>query len=275
MADEALLRLLAAAQEMEHEAKEGARIVRSAVLAIEAVGENQRLQMRGFERAVEKLAQAAGGERDHIGDLASAQSAEPEREPEQLGEAREPAALQVRRRLHEERLEMPRERAQALLEVEEPFAVRRCETQQLASHALAVAPPRQHRAVGHGRLQRGLRGDHAQTLPVELEVADDLGPQHARHIGSGRDPAAGRGNRIDFLGYAAAAQHFAALEHEGTKARTRQVERRYEPVVSAADDHGVVSAMRHAAGTQPTIERSPRCRSRYRRISRLGSSIGA
>ena len=61
MADEALLRFVSAAQEMEYEAEEGARIVRTAVLAVEAVGENQRFQMRGFERAIEELAQAAGG----------------------------------------------------------------------------------------------------------------------------------------------------------------------------------------------------------------------
>ena len=111
-------------------------------------------------------------------------------------------------------------RASALkpqLERQEPLAVRRRKTHQLAAHPLAVAPPGQHRAVGRDRLERWLRGDHAQTLLVQLEVADDLGPQHARHVGRGRDTAAGRRGRIDLLGHAAAAQHVATLEHEGTQ----------------------------------------------------------
>ena len=79
------------------------------------------------------------------------------------------------------------------------------------------------------------------------KVADDLGPQHARHVGGGGDAAARRSRCIDFLGHRAAADDFAALEHERRKPRAREIERGRQPVVTAADDDDVVALGCHRA----------------------------
>jgi len=252
--------------------------------------------VRRVERAVEELAEAAGREGDEVRDLASAHAAELQGEREQLAKPGEPLAVQVGRRLHEQWLEVPGEACEPAFHREEALAIGRRESLQQRAHARGIAPPGEHRAVGRDRLHRRVGRDHAQPVPVEGEVADDLGPQHARHVGRGGHAAARRPGRIDFLGDRAAAEDRASLEDQDLEAGAREVERGREPVVAAADDHDVVSLHVHRAaplvksqaparsatrrrsgpGGIPRVRRDPRCRTPcpppvYRRRGRCRS----
>ena len=184
-----------------------------------------------------------------------------------------PVLLHVGRRLHEERLEVAREPGEPAFHREEALAVGGRELLEQRAHARGVAPPRQHGAVGrhglHGRLGR----DHLQSVTVEREVADHLGPQHARHVGRGRDAAARRFRGVDFLGDGATAEHVAALEHERLESRAREVERGRQPVVPTADDDDVVSiGNRHIAGPG-TIGDPSKKRPSRKPASRAGSAV--
>ena len=89
VADESLLRLRAAAEEMKQEPEQRARVIGPAVLAVEAVREDERFQVRRIERAVEELAEAARREGDEVRDLAAAQAPEAQRELQHLAKSRE------------------------------------------------------------------------------------------------------------------------------------------------------------------------------------------
>ena len=171
----------------------------------------------------------------------------PERKPEELAKSREPAACEVRRRFHEEWLEVAREPGEAALEREEPLAIGRRKPAKHFAHARVIVPPGQHDAVRRHRLHGRVRRDHAKSMPVELEIADHLGPQHARHVGGRGHPAARRARGVDLFRHRAAAEDLAPLEHEHGKSRACEVESRRQAVVSAADDDDVVALCCHGA----------------------------
>src|SRR5262245_59577215 len=97
---------------MEQQSEQSTGIVRTAVLAVEAVRQHQRLQVCRAERAIEEFAEAAGRECDEVRDLAPFHSTKLQAEAQQFAKARESTALQVRRRLHEQRLEVARQFAE-------------------------------------------------------------------------------------------------------------------------------------------------------------------
>src|SRR5262245_59987610 len=97
---------------MKQQPEQSARIVGTAVFAVETVRQHERLQMRRLEPAIEEFAETAGRERDEIADLPALQSAKLESKAQQLSRAGKAGALQVRWRLHEERFEMTRQLAQ-------------------------------------------------------------------------------------------------------------------------------------------------------------------
>ena len=146
-----------------------------------------------------------------------------------------PARVDVRRRLEEERLEVPGELLQLVVHAHERPRVGGRELLELPDRALPVRPPGHHRAVGKGHEQRRVAGNHPQPVSRQVEVADDLGPQHARDVRGRRGPAAGR----DLLGHARAADDLAPLEHERREARAGEVRRGRQAVVPPADDDGI------------------------------------
>ena len=84
---------------------------------------------------------------------------------------------------------------------------------------------------------------------AEVEVADHLGPEHARDVGGRRGAAAGG----DLLGDAAAADDLAPLEHEGAEARAGEVGGRGQAVVAGTHDDGVVGAPGHPCRPSVTL----------------------
>src|SRR6185295_14767107 len=97
VADEPLLRFTASAEQMKEESEQRAGVVRTAVLAVETVREHQGLEVSRLERAIEKLAEAPGGEGDQVGDLPSAHAPQFQSETQQLAKPGETASLQVGR----------------------------------------------------------------------------------------------------------------------------------------------------------------------------------
>ena len=77
--------------------------------------------------------------------------------------------------------------------------------------------------------------DDAQSVPRQVEIADDLRVEQGYRVSRDRIAKA----RIKLLGHRCAADHVPALEHRDRKPRRREVVRAHEPVVAAADDHGI------------------------------------
>ena len=70
----------------------------------------------------------------------------------------------------------------------------------------------------------------------QLELSDDLGPEQRDHVRGHAEPK----SREDLLGYRGPAENVAPFEHDYLQARPREVGRRHQPVVPAADHDGVV-----------------------------------
>ncbi len=241
VAVEALQVVLAPREEMEEQAERGPRRVRAAVLAVDVVGEEERLDLLGLVVAVEEVAEAPGQERHHARDLVSRDPAEALAHAQRLHHARDPARVDVRRRLEEEWLEVAREELQLVVHAHERPRVGRRELRELAHRALAVRPPGRHGAVGEGHEQRRIARDHLQTVTGQVEVPDDLGAQHARDVGRRRGAAA----RRDLLGHAGAADDRAPLDDERGEPGAGEIGCGRQAIVPPAHDDGIVgSALR-------------------------------
>ena len=70
----------------------------------------------------------------------------------------------------------------------------------------------------------------------QVELAHDALRQQANHVGGGGHPVA----RPGLLGDGRPADEVPALEDDAPQPRARQVGGAHEPVVAAANDHGVV-----------------------------------
>jgi len=94
----------------------------------------------------------------------------------------------------------------------------------------------QQRAAIAEDVERAAEPDQAEAMPLEIEVADDLRPQQAEHIGGDRVAVSG----VKLLRHSRAADHRPALQYERTKAAPTKISRRRQAVMPAADDDGVV-----------------------------------
>jgi len=103
---EALLFVLAAAEEMKEQAEGGARLVRASVFAVDVVGQEQRFYFFGFVIAVEKLAEAAREERDELRDFRGGDSTKAFAGAKQVGPSVERLGARCRRRLEKKWLEI-------------------------------------------------------------------------------------------------------------------------------------------------------------------------
>ena len=106
MAHEPLHLVLAPGEQVEEQAEGRASVVGAAVFAIDVVGQDQRLDLLRLVVPVEELAEAAGQERHHLGDLAAADAPEALRDAKQLAKALEASRSRVGRGLEEERLQV-------------------------------------------------------------------------------------------------------------------------------------------------------------------------
>ena len=236
VAVETLDLVLAAGQQMEEKAQGRSGRIGSAVFAVDVVREKECLDLLGLVVAVEEVAERAGQERDHAPGLGGRDAAEAAADAQRFEKPRPSPRSDVRGRLEKEGLEVAREALELVVDPHERLRVRGRELFELGDGALPLRPPRNGGAVRKRDQERRIAGHHLQAVPGEIEIADDLGPEHARDVGRRRRPAA----RSDLLGHTSAADDRAPLEHERREARPREIRRRRQAVVPAAHEDRVV-----------------------------------
>ena len=148
---------VAAGQQVKQQAHRGARLVRPAVLAIQAVGQDQPFQLVRLEVPVEEIAERAGEEARERRHLVAGDPAEAAPEPQALAQAAEPPGVHVRRRLEEERLQVRGQLLQFLFRFEEALDVARRDPFEFRAHPALVGPP-----GGNGPAILAKRGLHAR-----------------------------------------------------------------------------------------------------------------
>ena len=111
------------------------------------------------------------------------------------------------------------------------------EVAKVALGALVVEPLPERRAVLERDPQVGVGHEALKAAPAQVELGDHELVEQADDVGARADDEALVGERA--LERAGAAQALAALEHEHRAAGAREVGRRGQAVVAAADDDGV------------------------------------
>ena len=75
----------------------------------------------------------------------------------------------------------------------------------------------------------------SQSVFAQTQVANHFGAQHAGDVRGGGNPAA----RSDFFSNATSADNFATLQNKRRKAFAREIRRRGQSVMPAANNYGV------------------------------------
>jgi hypothetical protein len=155
---------------------------------------------------------------------------------QQFRQGRQPAAgRDVRRRLEHEIAQHVGDALEPLPISREPRGIARREFRDLlfglSGAHFQVLVRIQRQEVRESAL------DDAQSVPRQVEIADDFRIEQRYRVS--RDRIAKP--RIKVLGHRCAADHMAALEHRDRQPRGCEVVRAHEPVVPAADDHGITS----------------------------------
>src|SRR5260370_14059881 len=92
-------------------------------------------------------------------------------------------------------------------------------------------------AAGHWR-ERAVEGKDLQTVPRQIEFANDFGAEQGNDVRANGKFEAGK----HLFRYRCAAEYVTALEHQHTLAGTREICGVNQPVVAAADNYDVVFA---------------------------------
>ena len=214
MSVKALQFVLSAAEQMKEQSDGCPRLVRSAMLAVDVVGQKHRLHFLGLIVMIEKLAQAAGEERYKLRDFSTGNATKSFPHPEQVSPALHGGGVDFRRRLHEERLQITCQLFQLIIDLHKPCCIFCGNLRKFFSRSLAIHPPRHHMPVREGNLDRRIAGNHAQAVTRQLQFRNHFRPQHAGDIRGGGHAAAGR----DFFGHTTSANNLAALQHKGATA---------------------------------------------------------
>ena len=75
-------------------------------------------------------------------------------------------------------------------------------------------------------------------MPGQLQLANNVRTKKAYDVGTDRELKA----RIQLFGNGCTAEHVSPLQHKDLSTRLGQVGSAYQPVVSAADDDGIVGS---------------------------------
>ena len=105
----------------------------------------------------------------------------------------------------------------------------------LAPRLRVIVDPPEVVAAGHRR-KGAIEWQDLQTMPRQIEFANDLRAEQGNDVRTDREPESGK----NFFRHTRATEHVPALEHEHTLARARQVRSIYQTVVATADDDDVV-----------------------------------
>jgi hypothetical protein len=89
------------------------------------------------------------------------------------------------------------------------------------------------------RRERSVERQDLEAVLRQRELPDDLGAQQGDDVRGHAEPEPGE----HLLGHRGPAENVAPLQHDDLEPGPREVRSRHEPVVPAADDHGVVHAV--------------------------------
>src|SRR5271155_791329 len=98
--------MLSTAQQMEQQADGSARLVGTAVLAVNIVGQEQSLDFVGLVVPIEKFSQAASEKRNESRNFSGRNRSESFDYPKQIGPPLHALSIDLRRRLQEKRLQV-------------------------------------------------------------------------------------------------------------------------------------------------------------------------
>src|SRR5271169_3231312 len=115
--------MLTAAQQMKEQADCRPRLVRAAMLAIDVVGEKHGLHLFRFVMVVEKLAQAAGEERDQLRNFVARDSPKPPACAEQIHPSTKAGGIDFRRRLEKKWLQIAGQPLQLIVDADEGLRI--------------------------------------------------------------------------------------------------------------------------------------------------------
>ncbi len=116
---EALQLVFAAAQQMKQQSNRCSRLIRPAMLAVDIVGQKHRLHFLRFVIVIEKFSQASGKKRNQLRNLSTRNSAKPFASAKQIAPAPQGRRINLRRRLHKKRLQIPRQLFQLIVHLEQ------------------------------------------------------------------------------------------------------------------------------------------------------------
>ena len=187
-----------------------------------------------LEARVHQIRDAGGQELQQPAGVLVVQPAHAQAEARQVLERPQPA-VERRRRLHEERLEVRRQPLDLGVELQEGAGVLGRDRLDPGGGPSRVLVQEQGPAAAARDEQERVARGHPEAVLREPQVADDLGAHHAGDVGGGRGAEAGG----DLLGDAGAADEVAPLEHAHFQPGARQEARGHQAVVPAADDDGV------------------------------------
>ena len=219
--------------------------------ADDRIGCQNDLELLGLEPAVEYRPRGA---RDDF-DGARAVGTELQEAPAQPRQRQQVAGTErpwVGRRLEQGWLDKPRHAFEHRLVTGQGLHIALRELGDLAADELLVRAEQQVATAGEGREGRGIAWQHLVAVAVQVQVADDLGPEQAVHVRGSRDLEPGP----DFFGDAGAADDVPPLEDEHRHPGPRKVARGDEAVVSGPDDDDVV---RNGHAVPSDVSRGPLC----------------
>src|SRR4051794_38489187 len=108
---------------MEKKSDRSARLIRSAMFAVNIVRQKHSLDFLGLIILIEKLPEAAGQKRNQLGDLGVRDAAKPLSHAEQVAPTFHTGGVDFRRRFQKKRLQIPSQLFQLIVNLNEPFGV--------------------------------------------------------------------------------------------------------------------------------------------------------
>ena len=134
------------------------------------------------------------------------------------------------------------------------FGVVLGESRDARHRLLRIAVEEQMPSVRERDEDLGLPQPVGQAVALELQISNDLRPEHPEDLGRPRDPEP----RDDLIRDACATHALAPLEHGDRDTALRQVGRGDQPIVSSADDNRLVPRSHVSVLRRPGIRRAGR-----------------
>src|ERR1700755_1855284 len=164
---------------MKQQTERRSGVVRAAVLAVDIIREEHRLDFLGFIVPVEKIAQAAGEKRNKLPDILRRHPATTIPQAQKLPPTFSSPKRWIGRRLQKKRLKIAREFFQLIIYAQKRFSVARRNLAKFLHSAFGLRPPGHHMPIVKRNNERRIARDHSKPVRRKIEIPNHGGPQHA------------------------------------------------------------------------------------------------